>query len=284
MSELFAESVNGIKICYEIKGKGESVLLVHGFSDRKEHWRAQFGELAEYFKVIRFDNRGAGKSDRPDGVYTMELFADDINSLLNHLELKETNIIGHSLGGMIVQNFAIKYPNRIKKIVLINTIAGMTPPGIPPNRGVEIYRKNAIAGIKAREKDPLNAFLNGAKHSYSRDFYKQMLENPRNKFHNIWSVEDLVEEKTLYGPTEKDINHQAEALASHNTYDRLHEIKNEVLIIAADKDKSCPMLMNKKIHELLPNSQFIVIEKAAHQSILEYPYIINPYIIEFLKA
>ncbi|MFX0004343.1 MAG: alpha/beta fold hydrolase [Candidatus Hodarchaeota archaeon] len=284
MSDLFAENVNGIRICYEIKGEGEPVLLVHGFGDRKEHWRAQFGELSEYFKVIRFDNRGAGKSDRPDVIYTMELFADDINSLLDYLKIKKTHIIGHSLGGMIVQNFALKYPNRINKIVLINTIAGMTPPGIPPYQGIEIYKRSAIAGIEARIKDPLNNFLVGAKHSYSREFWKQMNDDPKKKFHNIWSVEDLVAEKTLYGPTEKDIIHQSEALASHNTYERLHEIKHKVLIIAADKDKSCPKLMNQKIHELLPNSEFIVIENAAHQSILEYPHIINQYIIKFLKS
>lgn len=284
MSELFAESVNGIKICYEIKGKGESVLLVHGFSDRKEHWRAQFEDLANHFKVIRFDNRGAGKSDRPDGVYTMELLASDINGLLDYLEIEKTHIIGHSLGGMIVQNFAIMYPNKVNKIILINTIAGMTPSGIPPDQGIEIYRKNAIAGIRAREKDPLNNFLKGAKLSYSRGFWKQMVDDPKKKFHNIWSVEDLLEEKTVYGPTENDVIHQTEALASHNTYKRLHEIKNKVLIIAADKDKSCPKIMNEKIHELLPNSEFFVIKNAAHQSILEYPHIINSKIIEFLKT
>ncbi|MFW9818466.1 MAG: alpha/beta fold hydrolase [Candidatus Thorarchaeota archaeon] len=284
MSDLFAENVNGIKICYETKGNGEPVLLVHGFGDRKEHWRAQFEELAKHFRVIRFDNRGAGKTDRPDGVYTMELFADDINYLLNYLKIKKTNIIGHSLGGMIVQNFALKYPNRIIKIVLINTIAGVTPPGTPPDQGIEIYRNNATAGIKAREKDPLNAFLNGAKHSYSRAFWKQMSENPKRKFHNIWSVEDLVEEKTKFGPTERDVNHQAEALRTHNIYGKLNKIKNKVLIIAADKDKTCPMLMNKKIHDLLPNSKFVVIEKAGHQSILEYPNLVNSEIIHFLKS
>jgi proline-specific peptidase len=283
MKEFFAE-VNSIKICYEIKGEGEPVLLVHGFGNRKEHWRAQFKTLSKHFKVIRFDNRGAGKSDRPDMMYTMELFADDIAGLLDYLNIDKTNIIGHSLGGMILQNFALKYPNKIIKIVLINTLAGVTPPGIPPDKGVEIYRKNAVAGIKARKKDPLNVFLHSAKYSYSRNFWKQMKENPKKKFHNIWSVEDLVEEKTNNGPTVKDINHQAEALKSHNTYNKLHEIKNKVLVLAADKDKNCPMLMNKKIHEQLPNSKFIVIENAGHQSILEYPQIINSHIIEFLKS
>jgi 3-oxoadipate enol-lactonase len=72
MTELFAE-INGIKLCYEIKGEGEPVLLIHGFGDRKEHWRGQFDHLSKYFKTIRLDNRGAGKSDRPDMEYTMEI-------------------------------------------------------------------------------------------------------------------------------------------------------------------------------------------------------------------
>ena len=138
MSESYAE-VNGIKICYEIKGEGEPLLLVHGFSDRKEHWRAQYDALSEHFKVIRFDNRGAGKSDRPDVVYSMEVLANDINGLLDYLDIKKTHIAGHSLGGMIVQNFVLKYPKRVNKIILINTIASVTPPGIPPDKGIEWY-------------------------------------------------------------------------------------------------------------------------------------------------
>lgn len=283
MAEEFAE-VNGIKICYEILGKGDPVVLVHGFSDRKEHFRAQIGDLAKHFKVIRFDNRGAGKSDRPEGTYTMEVYTDDINGLLDHLNIDKTNIIGHSLGGMIVQNFTLKYPHRINKVVLINTIPGITPPGVPPDQGVEMYRKNSIAGLEALKNSPINAFLAGAKASYSRGFWKQMKENTKKKFHGIWSVEDLVEEKTIYGPTETDYIHQAEALKTHNVYERLHKIKNEVLIIAAEKDRSCPKIINEKMHELLPNSKLIVLENAAHQSILEYPHIINQHIIEFLKT
>ena len=98
MTELFAD-VNDIKICYDILGEGEPVVLIHGFSDRKEHWRAQIGDLSRYFKVIRIDNRGAGKSDRPDGAYSMEIYADDIKGLLDHFDIEKTHIIGHSLGG-----------------------------------------------------------------------------------------------------------------------------------------------------------------------------------------
>ena len=280
---MFAE-VNGIKICYEIRGKGEPIILVHGFGDRKEHWRAQFGELSEHFQVIRFDNRGAGKSVRPDCVYSMELFADDIKYLLDYLTIKKIHIIGHSLGGMIVQNFCLKYPKRINKIVLINTIAGIVPPGALPDQGIEWYINKAIKDNKTLQEDPVNLFIKRAKKSYSREFWNQMKENPKKKFHNIWSVEDLVEEKIAFGPTERDYYHLGEALKTHNTYERLQEIKNEVLIIAADKDKTIPLVITERIHEKFPNSKFIVIENAGHQSILEYPHIINQYIIKFLKS
>ena len=105
-----------------------------------------------------------------------------------------------------------------------------------------------------------------------------MREEPKKKFHGIWSVEDLIEEKIIYGPTAKDLSNQSHALAMHNTYERLYEINNEVLIISAEKDKSCPNAMGEKIHELITNSKFIVIEGAGHQSILERAPEVNQHI------
>ena len=283
MTELFAY-VNGIKLCYDIHGKGNSVILIHGFSDRKEHWRAQVGELSKFFKIIRLDNRGAGKSDRPEGEYSMKVYASDVAGLMDFLGIEKAHIIGHSMGGMIAQNFTLIYPNRINKLVLINTLAGMALPGVPTDRAFEIYRESAIEDVKALRDEPLNNFLKLTKRSYSREFHKQMVANPKKKFHGIWSVEDLVEEKTNYGPTEKDIDNLIAAFKTHNTYERLHEIKNETLIIAAEKDKSCSVTMNEKIHELIPNSKFIIIKNAAHQSILEKAPEINKIIIDFLKS
>jgi len=283
MTEQFAD-VNGIKICYDIHGDGDPVILIHGFSDRKEHWRAQVGALSTHFKVIRMDNRGAGKSDRPNGEYTMEVYASDVAGLINSLGIERSHIIGHSLGGMIAQNFAILYPNRVDKLILINTIPGLKPPGESIDEAIKMYRENAIAGHEAMMEDPLNEFLIGAKSSYSRNFWKIMREEPKKTFHGIWSVEDLVEEKVKFGPTIKDLSNQAHALSTHNTYERLHEIKNKVLILSAEKDKSCPKTMGEKMHELIPNSKFEVIEGAGHQSILEKAPEVNQVIIDFLKS
>lgn len=110
MSELFAD-VNGIKICYEEKGKGEPALLVHGYTANKEGWIAQYIPLAEHFRVIRFDNRNGGNSERPNISNTLEMLADDVRGLMDFLKIDKAHIIGWSLGGIIVQKFTIKYPN-----------------------------------------------------------------------------------------------------------------------------------------------------------------------------
>jgi len=281
MTDLFAD-VNGIKICYDIHGDGEPILLIHGYSDRKEHWRAQLDTLSEEFKVIRMDNRTAGKSDRPKGEYSMEVYASDVAELMNFLNIERAHIMGHSMGGMIAQNFAILYPKKVNKLILLNTFPGLKPPGEPVDDVIKMQRESAITEQNAFNNDPLSAFINSAKTSYSRQFWKLMREEPTKKFHGIWSVEDLVDEKINHGPTIEDLSNQSYAISTHNTYNRLHEISNEVLIISAEKDKSCPTSMGEKMHELIPNSKFIIIKGAAHQSILEKAPEVNKHIIEFL--
>ena len=281
MTDLFAK-VNGIRICYDIHGEKYPIILVHGFGDKKEHWLAQVGALSKHFKVIRFDNRGCGKSDRPDGPYSMELYADDINALMDYLGIKKAHIVGHSLGGMIVQNFVLKYPHRANKVILINTLSGITLPGVPNEKGLEMYRTGAITRLKEFIEDPLNKYLQHSKSGFSRPFWKLMIENPKRKFHGLWSVEDLVQIKLNNLTTIKDIEHQMEALKTHNVYEKLPTIKNEVLILAAEKDKSCTPIMNQKTHEFIPNSKLIIIKKASHQSLLEKAPEVNQVIIDFL--
>lgn len=279
MTEVFAY-VNGIKICYEVKGEGVPVFLIHGFGAKKESWIAQFGPLSEHFKVIRFDNRGSGKSDRPNQPYTMELFADDINGLMEYLKINKAHIAGVSVGGMIAQHFAVKYPNRLNKLILINTT-----PKWPENKsGLEVYKQSKITGYEKRLKDPTKAFFDSTPMSYTLKFRKEMKENPKKKFYGLFSAEDLIREDTINPATPQDIENQAHALGTHNIIDRLHEIKSETLIMCASNDRQMPMSVNLQIHERIPNSKFIVIEKAGHSSYKEKAPEVNKHIIDFLKS
>jgi len=277
MTELYAE-VNGIKICYEIHGEGEPIILVSGWGGSKEGWFVQIGALSRYFEVIVFDNRGSGKSSRPNYPYTMDMYVDDINGLLGFLNIESTHLLGESLGGMISLNFILKYPERVNKFILISSW-----PGFPNEQGPEMYTKGKIAYYEELKKNPLNAFLKGAKASYSREFFKMMQENQKKKFFGLWSVEDLVNIDLNNPLTPEDNINAANAVKGHNVSDRLHEIKNKTLLICGEKDRIATLSVQKKIHEEIPNSIFKLIKNARHGVSKEKAPEVNEIILNFLK-
>ncbi len=278
MTEEYAD-LDGVKICYEIYGEGYPLFLIHGFGAKKESWIAQVPELSKHFKVIRLDNRGAGKSDRPETEYTMEIFADDIKNLMDHLGIEKANVCGWSLGGMIVQNFVLKYPNRVNKVILINTNFGF-----PDASGPEVYKNMRLSELEAKKVDPAKAWWSGTRSSFYLKFRKQMEANPSKKWYGVWSAEDLIKESAINPPTAKDINMQAGALKTHNTFDRLDTIKNPTLLLTASHDKLTPKASMEQIHKKIPNSTLVIIDKAGHSSPLEKTPEVNQNIIEFLKS
>ena len=278
MTEEYAD-LKGVKICYEIYGEGYPLFLIHGFGAKKESWIAQVPELSKHFKVIRLDNRGAGKSDRPETEYTMEIFADDIKNLMDHLGIEKANVCGWSLGGMIVQNFVLKYPNRVNKVILVNTNYGF-----PDASGPEVYKNMRLSELEVKKEDPAKAWWSGTRSSFYIKFRKQMEADPSKKWYGVWSAEDLIKESAINPPTAKDINMQAEALKTHNTFDRLDTIKNPTLLLTASHDRLTPKSSMEQIHEKIPNCTLVVIEKAGHSSPLEKTPEVNQNIIEFLKS
>jgi pimeloyl-ACP methyl ester carboxylesterase len=278
MTELFAD-VNGIKICYEERGKGEPVILIHGFGVTKEEWIAQFVPLSEHFRVIRLDNRGAGKSDRPNEPYFMEMFADDVVGLMDYLKIDKAHIIGWSLGGMIAEHVVLRHPHRVKKLILINTMAQW-----PSDKsGLEMYKRSQLERAQARLEDPEETYFLSAKMGFSRQFFKQLKANPKKKFYNLWSAEDMIKNSQINPSTPQEIINQVNALGHMDVLNELHKIKNKTLVMCADKDRQMPKPINQQIHESIPNSEFIVIEGAAHNSPQERAPEVNKIIIDFLN-
>ena len=160
--------INGIKLCYEIYGRDNNIpiILIHGFGAKKEIWNSQVGALSKKFKVITFDIRGSGKSDRPNKPYTMEMFADDIKGLMDYLNIEKSHILGRSMGGMIAQNFVVKYPEKVNKLILVTT----GPGGISGSAGLDIFKENQI------EIGTINDFI--SKMPQSGDLITIELDNP----------------------------------------------------------------------------------------------------------
>ena len=275
MTEKYAQ-IGDVKLCYEILGKedGHPILLIHGFGVKKEVWMAQVGDLSQHFKVIRFDNRGSGKSGRPSGT-NMDIFTEDIKNLLDYLQIEKTHVIGWSLGGMIAQNFILKYPEKVDKLVLICTV-----PGYPTEEGPEIYKKMRLYEL---EIGPEKAFWETARANYYSTYRREMEKDPKKKYFGIWSAEDFIKFLSLDPSTPQDIINQAEALKTHNTFDRLKEIKNQTLLIPASHDRLTPQVTMEEMHQQIPNSSLVVIEKAGHYAPMTRTPEVNKAIIEFLK-
>lgn len=121
-------TVNGVKIHYVIGGKGDPLLLVHGFGQNWFMWNRLLPELSKHFTVIAPDLRGVGESDKPDGGYDKKTMATDMHELMKKLGYGNINLAGHDIGLMVAYAYAAQFPTDVKKIALMDALL----PGIEP--------------------------------------------------------------------------------------------------------------------------------------------------------
>lgn len=115
--------VNDIRMYYEIQGDGAPLVVIPGLSSDISQWGVIIQPLAQHNRVIAFDNRGAGRTDKPDQPYTIEMMANDANELLRALGVERANILGVSMGGRIALALAIEHPELVKRLILVSTSA-----------------------------------------------------------------------------------------------------------------------------------------------------------------
>ena len=277
MGELFAE-VNGTTICYEIHGDGFPLILLHGFGLTKEFWFAQIPTLSQHFKVITLDNRGSGKSDHPKASYELKTLADDVKGLMDFLKIDKAHVIGWATGAMIAQYLILNYPDRINKLILIASLTKL-----PLSKsGLEMFKKSQLAFHEEKLKAPEKTFYDKMKTRFTRNFFKLMVQDPKKKMHGIFSAEDLME--IVFKDTSKphDIENRINAIAKLDTLEQLRNVKNETLILAAEKDRISPKTSSIEIHERVLNST-LKIFNGGHYFPLENAPEVNQTIIEFLK-
>ncbi|MGH9772464.1 MAG: alpha/beta fold hydrolase, partial [Candidatus Acidiferrales bacterium] len=138
-----------ININYESFGEGDPLLLIMGFGMPGAAWAPMLPFLSG-FRAIYFDNRGTGKSDKPDGLYTIPEMADDASNLLKALGIQKAKIYGISMGGMIAQELTLRHPEQVSKVVLGCTTAG----GETGVRASEHILQTLIDGAKLMATDP----------------------------------------------------------------------------------------------------------------------------------
>ena len=220
---------NGINMYYEEQGKGESLVLIAGFGGDTTLWTWPIPWFSKEYRVVAFDNRGAGRSDKPDTPYTMEMMAADTAGLLEAIHIGAAHIYGVSMGGMIAQHFALRYPEKVMTLILGCTTCG-APHGIPAAAESAASFNALFDPAHFQKLTPIERMREWIPFMFSQTFVDQ---NPS-------AVEEAAHIGAQYPMPLHALARQGEAVAGHNTYDRLPEIRVPTLVIAGDADRMLP--------------------------------------------
>lgn len=252
---------------YEIHGEGFPFVLIIGASADVNWWGKSFIErLSKEFKVIIFDNRGAGRTDKPDIPYTIKMMADDTIGLLNKLNIERAHILGISLGGMIAQEIAIDYPNLVEKLVLCSTSAGGSK-YIPPSKEIfELLTGNI-------DFSPEEIIERTIPLLHTEEYIKN---NP-----------DIINEsKKSMGSYQMPVHafkRQTSAALSHSVGRKLKKLTIPTLILHGKKDRLVPFKNAEILADLIPNAKLVLFEHSAHALFSVEPKLIINTLIDFLK-
>jgi 3-oxoadipate enol-lactonase len=257
-----------VKIYYEVHGQGDPLLLIMGYGSNSGHWFAILEKLASQYRTIIFDNRGTGRSDKPDIPYTAEMKVGDMVRLLDELGIDRTNVFGVSMGGMLAQEFALNHPDRLKNLVLGCTSCG-GPHAIPNTPEAREFLFNPdVAKLTNEEKA-----LATVPWLWRGDFIDK---NPE-------VVKRYVATTTGHPTPPHAYSCQANFLILFDSYDRLPQIKAPTLVIAGDNDRLIPSENSRLLASRIPGAELAIIKNAGHGFITDSTEESSEILLDFLN-
>lgn len=257
------ELENGIELEYLDHGNGEVVLLLHGLGSTKADYDNQIAPVSKNFRVIAPDLRGHGNSSKPiaKDQYGMDLFAEDMMFLLRKLKITTCSIVGFSMGGAIAFEMAVKFPDLISRMVIINTA--------PDFNNLGEMREEMI-----RER--------------TKTLKTEGMETLANQIaHGMFPEVDQKELKTAF--FERARKNQIEAyynsfvtLMDWGIGEKIKEIKIPVLVIASDNDYT-PVALKQAYAGKMAHARVVVIKNSRHGVTMDQPNDFNAVILNFLN-
>ena len=245
--------INGIKLYHEEHGSGVPLLLIMGFTANATAWEVAIPGLAKQHRVIAFDNRGSGRSDQPEGPYSMAQLADDAVALLDQLGIDRAHVYGVSMGGMIAQHVYLRHPDRVISLTL-----GCTTPGGP--HAVQAPPEVVQTLLAATSMTPLEAFEANLPILYSDAFvaaHKQELLERAKKYADLRA-------------TPQGVQGQMQAIVGHDTYERLPDFRVPTLVLHGDADQLVMTANGKILADRIPDATLILYPGARHSFFAEY--------------
>ena len=254
----------GVKIYWEEQGSGDPILLIMGLGASLEAWDRTAPVLAKRYRVILFDNRGVGRSDVPPGPYSLEMMADDAAAVLDAAGVRQAHVYGASMGGMIAQEFALRHPSRVRRLILGCTACG----------GREAVRadQEVIAALNARATLPREeAMWMMAPYIYDASTPRERIE------------EDFRSRLSANGSNEGYAAQYKAILAWPGSYARLAELQMPTLVIHGETDRLVPPENGRVVARAIPGSMLVMLPRASHIYMTDQNEAATAAILSFLQ-
>ena len=257
--------LNGIDLYYETHGKGTPLMLIAGLASDSQSWLPVIKDLSRHCFVITPDNRGVGRTMPQDIEISIQQITDDYVALIRHLGLSSVNVLGHSMGGFVALDLALRYPDCVNKLILAGTSSSNS------------MRNNALfsdwASCLESGMDAGLWFQNIFYWIFSRRF-----------FENDVAVNDAVQFAVEYPYPQSAVafRNQVKAIAGYDSTDDLSKLCSKTLVISGKEDLIFPTQVVASLAQAIPGADFSVIDYAAHSIHMEQPKAFTDCVLDVL--
>jgi 3-oxoadipate enol-lactonase len=261
----YARAGDGARIHFEAFGRrsAPAVLMIQGLGADKHGWDMQRFTLARTYRVIAFDNRGAGRSDKPFGVYSLEQMADDAVAVLDHEGVAAAHVVGASMGGAISQLMAVRHPTRVLSLTLACTACRNQP-----------WRRELLERwMTTAQERGIGAMTGEA---------ARWVMAPRS-FRRLLPAFGWLGPLAMGRPAHSFVAQVRAILAAADELaDSLGLIDVPTLVVVGNQDILTPRGDSEEIADRIPGAELVVISGAAHGFMVEHATTFNKILKEFL--
>ncbi len=253
---------DGVRIYWQEQGEGDPLLLIIGLGWASDMWHRTTPELSRRYRTILFDNRGIGRSDFPPGPYSISAMADDAAAVLEAASLESAHVFGHSMGGMIAQELALRHPRRVRSLILGSTNCG--------GRHIVRAAPEVFSVLLERVTNPVDAFWALAPYIYDSS-------TPRE------NIQEDLEVKIRAFPTRESYLAQLQAIMSWESFGRLNSIRVPTLVIHGETDQLIPAKNADILAREIPGAKLVRLARASHVFMTDRPQEATEAILSFLQ-
>lgn len=255
-------TVNGVELYYELHGPEQADVLVlsNGILMSTASWAYQLPVLSRYLRVLLYDCRGMWQSAHPAGPYSMDLHADDLAALLDHLKIETAHIGGISYGGEISLAFSLRHPQRVRSLVVSSSVA---------TADAEMQERTATWWAAARARDPEALFEATAPFNFSPAWAaanQALLAAARARYASL----DMVAFLELMG-----------AFSHLDLLGQLSQIQVPALVLVGEEDILKPPKYSRWIAAAIPGAELAIIPGGGHAVSWEKPGVFNSLVLGF---